>query len=95
MFTIAQKTLIIAPVNRQGFTAPLALIGLAVIALLLAGAYLARQKPPVVNNFEDCIRAGYPSLLSYPGQCNTPDGRHFVQELSEEEKKKLIPPPSL
>lgn len=33
-------------------------------------------------------------MESYPEQCNTPDGKHFVRELSEEEKKKLIPPTS-
>ena len=31
-------------------------------------------------------------MESYPEQCNTPDGRHFVRELSEEEKDKLKPP---
>lgn len=34
-----------------------------------------------VNDFDSCIQAGYPSLESYPRQCNTPGGRHFVEEL--------------
>lgn len=36
-------------------------------------------------------------MESYPEQCNTPDGKHFTRELSDEEKQKLTPPlqPSL
>ncbi|MFH0929184.1 MAG: hypothetical protein V1818_02380 [Candidatus Aenigmatarchaeota archaeon] len=36
-----------------------------------------------INSFEDCINAGYPALESYPRQCNTPDGKHFVEEIEE------------
>ena len=33
-----------------------------------------------IQSFDDCAKK-YPILLSYPGQCNTPDGRHFVQNI--------------
>lgn len=42
-----------------------------------------------INSFEDCVKAGYPILESYPEQCYTADGKHFVRELSEEEKENL------
>lgn len=45
-----------------------------------------------INSFEDCQKAGYPVTKAYPGKCSTPDGRSFIQELSEEEKEGLKPP---
>lgn len=50
------------------------------------------QRIAAISNFEECAAAGYPILDSYPARCMTPDKRSFTQELSEEEKKKLIPP---
>src|SRR3989344_4173501 len=35
--------------------------------------------PVVVTNFEECVKAGYPILETYPEQCRTPDGRSFAQ----------------
>lgn len=42
-----------------------------------------------ISSYEDCIKAGYPNFLSYPGQCNTPDGQSFVQGIPKEEQEKL------
>lgn len=53
--------------------------------------YQNQAKSKSVNSFKDCAKY-YPVMESYPEQCNTPDGKHFVRELSDEEKKKLIPP---
>lgn len=53
--------------------------------------YQNQQKLKSINSFEDCAKY-YPVAESYPAQCNTKDGRHFVQELSEEEKKRLMTP---
>lgn len=33
-----------------------------------------------VTNFEECAKV-YPVMESYPAQCRTPDGRHFVQTI--------------
>lgn len=33
-----------------------------------------------MSSFEDCA-AFYPVMESYPRQCNTPDGRHFVEKV--------------
>ena len=35
--------------------------------------------PKIVNNFVDCVRAGYPVLETFPAQCKTTDGRTFVE----------------
>ncbi|XOB40359.1 MAG: hypothetical protein ACKKMR_03570 [Candidatus Nealsonbacteria bacterium] len=34
---------------------------------------------PEVYSFNDCIKAGYPVMESYPRQCKTPDGRIFTE----------------
>ncbi|GAI55743.1 unnamed protein product, partial [marine sediment metagenome] len=34
---------------------------------------------PEVYSFNDCIKAGYPVMESYPRQCKTPDGRTFTE----------------
>jgi len=34
-----------------------------------------------IYSFEECAAAGYPVMESYPRQCNTPDGKHFVEEI--------------
>ncbi len=39
-----------------------------------------RKQVPLVNTFEECAGMGYPIAESYPRQCWTPDGRHFVEE---------------
>lgn len=33
-----------------------------------------------INNFDECVAAGYPIMESYPEQCATPDGATFVRE---------------
>jgi len=36
-----------------------------------------------INNFEECIAAGNPAMESYPRQCRTVDGQHFVETINE------------
>ncbi|MBI2593996.1 hypothetical protein HYW44_05135 [Candidatus Daviesbacteria bacterium] len=55
-------------------------------------ANLFPSESKTINSFEDCQKAGYPATKSYPATCSTPDGKHFIQELSEEEKEGLKPP---
>jgi len=38
---------------------------------------------PIINNFEECIAAGNPAMESYPRQCRTEDGKHFVEIIEE------------
>jgi len=72
------------------------LIFLIIIVVLGATAYFTMFKPgevPItdINNFEECISAGYPVLESYPRQCKTPDGKTFTEDIGNElEKLDLI-----
>jgi hypothetical protein len=34
-----------------------------------------------IESFEECARAGYPILESYPRQCRTPDGKSFTESI--------------
>ena len=34
-----------------------------------------------INSFEQCITAGNPAMESYPRQCKTVDGKHFVEQI--------------
>ena len=35
-----------------------------------------------INSFEQCVDTGNPVMESYPRQCTTKDGKHFVEEIS-------------
>lgn len=37
-----------------------------------------------ITTFEECVAAGNPVMESYPPQCHTPDGKHFVQTVVPE-----------
>ena len=47
--------------------------------------------PQDISSFEDCAAAGNAVMESYPRQCNTVDGKHFVEDIGNElEKTDLI-----
>lgn len=78
---------------QRGIATTVILIIFLLSGIAIASAYFVffqKQQKAAVNSFEDCAQY-YPVLESYPEQCNTPEGRHFVKELSEEQKKKLEP----
>lgn len=58
--------------------------------------YLQNQKLKSqikVTNFEECsLVKGAIIQQSYPATCVLPSGKRFTQELSDEEKSKLVPP---
>ena len=37
----------------------------------------------LIDSFEDCVTAGNPVMESYPRQCRTSDGKHFVESILE------------
>ncbi len=39
-----------------------------------------------IDSFEECIAAGNPAMESYPRQCRTSDGKHFVENISGQEQ---------
>ncbi len=45
---------------------------------------------PIINNFEECIAAGNPAMESYPRQCRTEDGKHFVEVLETRVSEAMI-----
>lgn len=57
---------------------------IALVVIIIAG-YFVLQKPPTseITNFEQCTKAGYPVLETYPRQCKTPDGRKFREILKQ------------
>ena len=63
------------------------LIGSVVVLIVVAGFLFAfldnakQQRIASISSFEECAAAGYPVMTSYPGQCSTPDGRMFVQDI--------------
>src|SRR3989344_3354810 len=81
---------------QKGFSLIIIILGTLLVLWLLSGGgyYLYnQQKLRSITDFESCAKY-YPVMLSYPGQCNTPDGRHFVNELSDEERENLAPSPA-
>lgn len=81
--------------RQKGFSSLVVILsGFLILGAIGVGGYYFYQQYKLrsITDFESCAKY-YPVLLSYPGQCNTPDGRHFVQTLSAEEKKKLTPSP--
>lgn len=53
----------------------------------------SRIKTENISSFEECKAAGYPIMESYPEQCATPDGKHFVRQLLPTERQDNLPPP--
>ncbi|MBP9710756.1 MAG: Gmad2 immunoglobulin-like domain-containing protein [Candidatus Pacebacteria bacterium] len=76
------------------------LIGLFIV-ILIAGAALVLL-PPSANaptgiteteptSFAECVADGNPVMESYPRQCNTPNGGHFIENIGNAlEKQDLI-----
>jgi len=59
-------------------------IGAVVIPVMI---YFVEKSAPVslvINSYDDCAKAGYPILETYPEQCKTPDGRTFVRQIVNE-----------
>ncbi len=62
------------------------IIGLIVLLILIfiVGFFILtsnKKESIAVTNFEECVAAGYAVLESYPRQCNTPEGRNFVEKV--------------
>src|SRR3989344_2284690 len=63
---------------------PSALILLAVLLLgVVSAIYLfgnQKEKLSGITSFDECLKAGYPVMESYPRQCKTADGKEFVED---------------
>lgn len=71
---------------QKGFSAIFIIVVVGILGLIGAGSFYLfnQQQLAAINSFDDCAKK-YPVMESYPAQCNTPDGRHFVQEVGKEE----------
>lgn len=70
---------------------------LAIIALVIVKVAPTMTVPPfasLVTTFEECAAAGNPVMESYPRQCISADGRHFVEEIPMEEPSFEPMPPN-
>lgn len=65
---------------------------LAMVLFILfpfVGFYLGIQyqklisQKTVITNFIECKQAGNAITMSYPSQCRTPDGKQFIEEISQ------------
>lgn len=59
-------------------------IAIAIVVVALVGLtfwVLQSSTKSKVNNFQECVNAGYPVMESHPRQCKTPDGRTFVEDV--------------
>jgi len=59
----------------------LVIIILVAVIVWLGLSKKEQKSVPQVMSFEDCAKAGYPVMESYPRQCKTPDGRTYTEEL--------------
>jgi len=58
------------------------IIGIIVAAASVAVWLFCFKSPrPEVQSFNECIKAGYPVMESYPRQCKVPDGKIFVEDI--------------
>lgn len=60
----------------------LVLIFVLFLILILFYAPSLNKKDIEINNFEECADAGYAVGESYPRQCWTPEGKHFVEVIT-------------
>jgi len=58
------------------------IFGIIIILLVLVGIFIFQPKPEITN-FEECAAAGNPVGESYPRQCWTSDGKHFIEEIDD------------
>jgi hypothetical protein len=56
------------------------LIGILTLVIALVLWAVFNKSTREINSFEDCAKAGYPVLQTYPAQCKTPDGRVFTED---------------
>ena len=58
-----------------------------VLFFVVVGYYLltmVKKNTAFIDSFDSCVKAGNPILETYPAQCKTPDGKNFIEEISEE-----------
>jgi len=54
-----------------------------ILAFVISLIIISFYKESKISNFEECASAGFAVGESYPRQCWTPDGRHFVEDIAD------------
>jgi len=60
------------------------LIVLLIVSLVI-WKYQQKSAVEQIGSFEECARAGYPVLESYPEQCRTPNGESFTRQIPNQQ----------
>lgn len=60
------------------------LLGLGALSGIVYFLSQIYREAPRVNNFDDCVKAGYPIMESYPRQCRTAEGKTFREDIGGE-----------
>jgi len=68
---------------------PLVISALVVLLFIGIGIWAFNRGPETgdttaINDFEDCVLAGYPVMESFPRRCSTPDGRTFTENTNKQ-----------
>lgn len=63
---------------------------LPIILIVITIIYYKSLVISEVENFDQCVNAQYPVLESFPRQCRTPDGRSFIEEVSDNKSDLII-----
>ncbi len=71
------------PVSKNNYLTYF-LIFIAIISTL--GGLMTMSSTSSIDSFEECIAAGNPAMESYPRQCRTSDGKHFVESIPEQKQ---------
>jgi len=58
---------------------------IALIIVTVAPSITVPPFQPMVTSFEECVAAGNPVMESYPRQCRSADGQHFVEDISTQD----------
>lgn len=64
---------------------PFLILGIVILAGISFWVFKSPSvvtEDPAVTNFDDCAKAGFPVMESYPRQCRTPEGGLFVEVVS-------------
>ncbi len=60
------------------------LLAAATVIFVIFFPSLKAKPESKISNFEECVKAGYPVMESYPRQCTVPGGRFFVEQVVPE-----------
>ncbi len=63
------------------------IISVSAIIIFVIMWMLTKKEEPVqtltVSSFEECVAANYPVMETYPRQCKTPEGKNFVEIITQ------------